>query len=176
MSIQDRSAPDRAAGHLAAGLLVDADIVLIPSPPESLWDAAADIEVLIFPARPGEHDRIDQLTGWKWSRFTLAGAPTAAITLKLSHHSTYAAQLGEVTSENLAAALDAGDGLWEALLRLDAIPADARDIDPDLLARVTAIEQVQREPRRADHTFESHRQMTDGFCIFFCFCHPHHPK
>lgn len=179
VSIQDRSAPDRVSGHLATGILVDADAVLVPNPPQAVLDGDRDLEVVIFPVDLDEHRPIDVLTGWKWSRFALAGQerrPTAAIA-KLAHHATYAAQIGEVDSRALAELTAEFDGdLWAALTRLRAVPPGIDEIDRDLLARLGEVERAQREPRRAAHAFESYAAMTDGFCIFFCFCSPHDPR
>ncbi|GAB4048336.1 hypothetical protein [Catellatospora paridis] len=179
VSVQDRSAPDRVSGHLAAGILVDADAVLVPRPSPELLDPSRDLEIVVFPTDLAEHTPVDVLTGWKWSRFALRGQekqPTAAVA-KLAHHATYGAQIGEVDSGELARLTAELDGdLWAALTRLEAVPPGIGEIDPALLARLGEVERAQRVPRRAEHTFDSYEAMTDGFCIFFCFCHPHHPR
>ncbi|HEX6681919.1 MAG TPA: hypothetical protein VF062_03960 [Candidatus Limnocylindrales bacterium] len=179
VSIQDRNAPDRAAGHLATGILADGDVVLVPNAPEAILDPGRDLEIIIFPTDIDEHSRIDVLDGWKWGRFALRGErdrPTAA-SVRLRHHSSYAAQAGAVEAEALASTLEElGGDLWAALARLEAIAPEIRDIDPALLARVSEIERAQRQPKRTEHEFESYHQMTPGWCIFFCFCHTHPGK
>ncbi len=173
VSIQDRQAPDRVAGHLATGILVDGDVVLIPSPPETLFDRDRQFEVLIFPTELEDHSKIDVLDCWKFGSFALEGRDRAvAMTGRLTHHSTYAAQIGEVEARRLASTLEHTDGdLWAALRELDAVPRGIDEIDPEQLAAVSRIEGEQRLPKRTHHTFEDYGDMTGGWCIFFCFCH-----
>jgi hypothetical protein len=176
VSIQDRLAPDRVAGHLATGILVDGDVVLIPSPPETLFDRERQFEVLIFPTELTEHSKIDALDCWKLSSFALEDRDGRAVAMtgRLSHHSTYAAQIGEVDSRRLASTLeDSGGDLWAALWELDALPRGVHEIPPDLLAAAGRIEREQHLPKRNHHTFEDYGDMTGGWCIFFCFCLPH---
>lgn len=176
VSIQDRSAPDRAAGHLATGILADGDVVLVPDPPEVILDPGRELEILIFPVGLDEHSRIDTLVGWKVGRFALRDNRDAVVaaTIRLQHHSSYAAQIGAVDAAALASTLeDLGGDLWEALAGHEAIVPEIRHIEPDLLTRVTDIERAQRQPRRTEHEFESYRQMTNGWCLFLCFCHLH---
>ena len=177
MSIQDRNAPDRAAGHLATGILVDGDIVLVPNPPETVLDEGRELEVLILPTDLDEHSRIDAEDIWKFSKFALRGEKPVAVSGRLRHHSSYAAQIGAVDEAELASTLEANGGdLWQAFIGLGAIPPEIREIDPGLLERVTEIERAQRQPRRTSHEFDSYNQITPGWCIFFCFCHPHGGK
>jgi hypothetical protein len=170
VSIQDRSAPDRVAGHLATGILVDGDLVLVPN---QSFDDRLDLEVLIFPTDVNDHSAIDVVSGWKWGRFDVRGR-TLASTAKLLHHSTYAAQISEVGSDQLASVLDdLGGDVWEALFRLRAIPPGINAIDPSWLATVTEVERTQRQPKRFVHELESYRDVAPIWCIFFCFCQPH---
>ncbi len=178
VSIQDRSAPDRVSGHLATGILADGDIVLIPNPGGVLLKATEkSLQALVFPMEIDEHSRIDVVDVWKFSGYRLSRAdyPVAA-TGRLAHHSTYAAQIRSVDPERLASELDNRKGdLWEALYALEAIPPGVGEIDRELLAAVDRIERAQHRPKRTDHAFDSYGEMTGGWCIFFCFCHPHDP-
>lgn len=168
MSIQDRNAADRVSGHLATGILVDGDIVLVPN---TFFEEDLELEVLIFPAELDEHSRIDREDIWKFSFYSLHGGKPVAASGRMLHHSTYAAQVGEVDAGELASTLEAtGGDLWEAFIRLGAVRPEIRDIDRDLLERLTQIERAQRKPKRAIHNFESYQQITGGWCIFFCFC------
>ncbi|GIH01991.1 hypothetical protein Rhe02_00580 [Rhizocola hellebori] len=176
MSIQDRLAPDRVAGHLATGILVDGDVVLIPAPPEALFDRERQFQVLIFPTELTEHSKIDALDCWKFGSFALEDRERrpVAMTGRLTHHSTYAAQIGEVDSRRLASTLEDRDGdLWAALWELDAVPRGINEISPELLAQADRIEREQHLPKRTHHTFDDYGDMTGGWCIFFCFCLPH---
>lgn len=168
VSIQDRNARDRVSGHLATGILVDGDIVLVPNP---VFDEGRELEALIFPLELDEHSRIDSEPVWKHTLFSLRDRQAFAFSGRLLHHSSYAAQVGDVNSAELASTLEATDGdLWEAFIRLGAISPEIREIDPGMLERVTEIERRQRQPKRNAHEFESYQQATDGWCIFFCFC------
>ena len=168
MSIQDRNAPDAVSGHLATGILVDGDIVLVPNP---VLEEGRELQALIFPTELDEHSRIDRDDIWKFSLFSLHGRDPFAVSGRLLHHSSYAAQIGEVDPGVLASTLEETDGdLWEAFIRLGAIRPEIREIDRGMLERVTEIERVQRQPKRNSHGFDSYRQATDGWCIFFCFC------
>jgi hypothetical protein len=162
--------PDRVSGHLATGILADGDLVLVPN---RAFGEGADIEVLIFPTDVDEHSAIDVLDGWKFSRFAVAGR-TVATTMKLRHHSTYAAQIGEVDAETLGSALEAMDGdVLETLTRMGAIEPGIGAIDPSWLAAVDRIEREQRRPKLADHDLASYHDLAPIWCIFFCFCQPH---
>jgi hypothetical protein len=169
-------APDRVAGHLATGILVDGDVVLIPAPPATLFDRERQFEVLIFPTELNDHSKIDSLDCWKFGSFALEDSEhhPVAMTGRLAHHSTYAAQIGEVDSRHLASTLEeSGGDLWAALRELDALPRGIHEISPEQLAEVGRIERGQRLPKRTRHTFDDYGDMTGGWCIFFCFCRPH---
>ncbi|MEV0460642.1 hypothetical protein [Catellatospora methionotrophica] len=179
VSVQDRNAPDRAAGHLTAAVLVDGDAVLVPNPGPEVLDPKAELEILVFPADPGAHLPVEVIPIWKWSPFHLIGQqdrPLAAVA-RLRRHSSYSAQISHVDSAALAKATAALDGdLWAALDKLEAIPEGIGAISPDLLGAVGQVEREQRRPRRSEHGFESYEAMVGGFCIFFCFCHAHEPR
>ncbi|QOC91789.1 hypothetical protein [Micromonospora craniellae] len=177
VSIQDRRATDRAAGHLAAGVLIDGDQVLVPDPPKLLLDPHADLEVVIFPAGLDEHLPVEAAPVWKWRRFGLTDRAPLAFVASLGRTSGYRAQVGHADPAALAEAIEAAGGdLWEALRRQEVVKDDIHLIDDDLLRRVGELEQAQREPRRAEHRFDSLRDLTGGFCILFCFCQPHGPR
>ncbi|WP_433527996.1 hypothetical protein ACQPYA_16635 [Micromonospora sp. CA-263727] len=177
VSIQDRRAPDRLAGHLAVGVLVDGDQVLVPNPPKQLLDPHADLEVVIFPAGLEERLPVEAAPVWKWRRFALTDQAPLALVASLGRTSGYRAQVGHADSVALAKAIEgAGGDLWEALRRQEVIARDIHLVDDDLLRRAGELEQAQREPRRAEHRFGSLREMTGGFCILFCFCQPHGPR
>lgn len=172
VSIQDRHANDRVAGHLATGILADGDMVLVPNPPDIILDPRRELEAYIVPVDLHEHSKIDAEDIWKIGRFALRGEMPFAVTGKLRHHSTYAAQIGAVDAAELASTLEVeGGDLWQALIRLGAIPPEIRDIDPALLERASQVERAQRVPRRTSHEYDTYRQAADGWCILFCFCH-----
>lgn len=178
VSIQDRTARDRAAGHLACAVLVDGDAVLVPNPGPELLDPSAELEILIFPADPKAHLPIEIIPVWKWSPFHLTGAEApVAVIGRLRHHSGYSAQIGAVDPGELAAATaEHGGDLWASLNQLSAVPAGIADISGELLTEISRVEREQRRPRRSEHEFDSYEQLVSGFCIFFCFCNPHGPK
>jgi hypothetical protein len=170
VSIQDRNAPDRVSGHLATGILVDGDVVLVPN---RVFEEGLQLEALVFPVELDEHSRIDSENVWKLTTFSVRGQKSVAVSGKMAHHSSYAAQVGEVNAAELASAWEsAGGDLWEAFIRLGAISPEIREIDPGLLERVTEIERAQRQPKRNVQHADSYDQITGGWCIFFCFCQP----
>ncbi|RIV41555.1 hypothetical protein [Micromonospora radicis] len=177
VSVQDRRASDRAAGHLAVGVLIDGDQVLVPNPPERLLDPHADLEVVVFPVGLEERLPVEVAPVWKWRRFALTDQAPLALIASLGHASGYSSQVGRVDAAALAEGIEAAGGdLWEALRRQRVVTDDAHVVDDDLLRRVGELEQAQREPRRAEHRFDSLRELTGGFCILFCFCQPHGPR
>jgi len=177
VSIQDRSAPDRASGHLAAGVLVDADVVLVPNPPKRLFAPDLDAEVLVFPVDLEPRLAVEAPPIWKWGRFAVGDEGPLAVTAKLGRPSIYSAQIGRADAAALAAEVGrTGGDLWEALRRQRIIPEGIDQLGPELLARAGELELAQREPRRADHRFDSLEQLTTGFCVLFCFCEPHGPR
>ncbi|GIJ80456.1 hypothetical protein SAMN05443287_10431 [Micromonospora phaseoli] len=174
VSIQDRRASDRAAGHLAVGVLIDGDQVLVPNPPKELLDPHADLEVVVFPAGLQTRLPVEVAPVWKWRRFALTDAAPLAVIASLGRTSGYSAQIGRADATDLAKAIDgAGGDLWEALRRQQVVGADVHLVDDDLLRRAGELEHAQREPRVAEHRFGSLRELTGGFCILFCFCEPH---
>ncbi|SBT41960.1 hypothetical protein [Micromonospora auratinigra] len=176
VSVQDRAAPDRAAGHLATGVLVDGDLVLVPDPPERLFDPALDLEVLIFPAGPAERLPVEAPPVWKWGRFAVGDREPLAATAKLGRPSVYSAQIGRADAAALADAAERTGGLWAALREQGVLVGEVDAVDADLLRRAGELERAQREPRRAAHRFDSTAALTDGLCILFCFCEPHGPR
>ncbi|WFE26863.1 hypothetical protein O7623_26925 [Solwaraspora sp. WMMD791] len=178
VSVQDRNARDRAAGHLAAAVLVDGDAVLVPNPRPELLDPATELEILIFPADPTAHLPVERIDAWKWSPFQLTGAKEPLATVgRLRHHSRYSAQIGEVDPRELAAATqEHGGDLWAALDQLAAVPPGIGDISGELLTEISRVEREQRRPRRSAHQFDSYDQLVGGFCVFFCFCGTHGTK
>jgi hypothetical protein len=178
VSVQDRRAADRAAGHLATGVLVDGDVVLVPNPPASVLDPAADLEIVICPVDGDDHAPIDVIPIWKWSPFHhTANEHATAVIARLRHHSTYGAQISPVDSSQLAALTEElGGDLWGALIQSQAVREEIATVDAKQLTSVGAREREQREPRRSSHDFDSYDRMVGAFCIFFCFCNPHGPK
>ncbi|WP_187399536.1 hypothetical protein [Micromonospora sp. AP08] len=177
VSVQDRSLPDRVAGHVATGILVDADAILVPNPPARLLEADLDAEVLIFPTDLSPHIAIEARPVWKWSTFRVGdGQPLAAVA-KLERSSRYVAQVGRADAATLAVALGETRGdLWEALRSQRLIRDGIECVDADLLTRASELERIQRRPRNPEHVFDSHAGLTRGLCVLFCFCEPHGPQ
>ena len=80
VSIQDRTAPDRVSGHIATGILVDGDIVLVPRGYHPVGvPAGYDCYYLNIMAGPTRawHFTIDPAHAWlmDWD----PGAPVAAL-------------------------------------------------------------------------------------------------
>ena len=179
VSIQNRNAPDRAAGHLAAAVLVDGDTVLVPNPGPELLDPSAELEILIFPADPKAHLPIEIIPVWKRSPFHLTGARGAA-----GGHRQACATTPATAPRSARWTPASWPQLWQSTAgtcgrRSTGCPR-CRPGSPTSAAncwpRSSRVEREQRRPRRSEHEFDSYEQLVSGFCIFFCFCNPHGPK
>jgi hypothetical protein len=171
--VRDRTVPDVVEGFLAAGVLVDYNKVIVPSPPAALRGDGADLEVWITPFPPAR-DRAVEVARLPKTRVVAVrdGGPTVML-LELAHPSVYACQFGPLEAGDLVGVLADTDGdLWDALERVQAISPDARDISEDTLRAAAEAEREQRRPRRDDHEVDSYAELSDGICNWCCCCRP----
>lgn len=137
-------------GHLATGLLVSPDQVLVPAAPAGLPEAAEGVDLLVLPLPLGEGGRIERLRA---ERLLVADARSGDergrfAVIRMANASRHQPSVGEFTGCELDAELRANEGdLWAALEAIGAVPAGAREaITPELLREVPAVEQEQRRP------------------------------
>jgi hypothetical protein len=191
VSLQVRGAEDRPwDGHLAAGLLTDTDLVVVPGPPSSVLNESVELEVLIIPARWGEQGGLQVREDRPVERIRPAridvlqlgrGAPdrTIAAGIKLAYPSNYAYLPGApLDGCELRRALHRFDGdLWAALEDLGHVRRGLRDGLPEAeLRRLPPIEREHRQPLRRSLVFHSLDPMTGVFCPWWIpWCEPCDP-
>lgn len=122
VSIQDPGAADPSKGHLAAGLLIDGDTVVVPR--EATDNALPGrFDVLLFRKSPGPGGPVERLrpSSVTW-RVPSAGEDSTVAVVSLERPSRYGASLDEETSLRLAALFARGRDLWDGLEELRMIP------------------------------------------------------
>ncbi|MFI6906120.1 hypothetical protein ACIBKY_32990 [Nonomuraea sp. NPDC050394] len=110
-------------GHVAAGLLVGRDTVLVPNPPAELLDTERPLEVLVIPtpldqAQPVERLGIEALLGFG-AQEGKEGITFAVI--RLAGNSRYPSTLRAGDSREVNKALRKRTGMWKELHRLGLI-------------------------------------------------------
>ncbi|MFE2751680.1 hypothetical protein ACFXGA_06715 [Actinosynnema sp. NPDC059335] len=142
-------------GHLATGVLVAPDEVLVPSAPAELAEATGGLDLLLLPLPLDEGRRIERLPveGVLLSATREGGDERLAV-LRVGNPSRHAPQVRPFRGTDLDEAVRAHDGdLWAALEAVDAVSPGVRDaITPDLLRQAAAVEEAQRAPRRDEHS------------------------
>lgn len=175
VSIQAYGAPDLGAGHLAVGLLLDSDVVLIPVPPPQVYDSLADLEMVVIPVPPRAELAIERFLPFKLVTIGVGDAPPLAALVTLQSHSRYASQVGHVPAEDLRRALLDHDGDFvDAFVALGVLRPEQVDIPRDLLAEAGKVERIQRDPRRSDLRADTLEGLLNGWCPipFICICEP----
>jgi hypothetical protein len=175
VSVQAVGAPDWRAGHLAVGLLADSDVLLVPAPPPQVYDAEADLQAVIMPARPGLEAAVERC--WISKRVTMRvgdGTPLVLIA-SLHDHSRYAAQVGRVDADALRRALlDNGGDFRAAFVEVGLARPEQFDLSGDLLAESERLERVQHRSRHVGRRFDSLEAVVGSICDwpFICWCEP----
>lgn len=167
VSLQHRTAPDRAAGHIAAAVLLDEDLVIAPMPRPELLDREWDPEVLIFAYPPRADMPIEAITAGKLLTFSLDDRPEAptCLVIKLDRHSGYRPPFTELRGAEVIRRLDQLDGdLWAAATAAELVDQRVREISRDTLDEVTRLEREQLRPVRIDYVFPSHAHLIKGVC------------
>ena len=173
VSVQD-AGPDHR--HLAAAVLGDRDLVLVPAPPPALLDPDREFDVVTIPQPLSVAFPVERLRALCVNVLWAGGdreRPVAAM-LKLHQASGYARTLGPFHGAELAAELDRGRGdLWSALERLGSVRAGLRDGPPaDVLAALPDIERAQRRATYRDHDHPSPADVGWSICRWLCICQP----
>jgi hypothetical protein len=151
------SADDPAAGHLAAGLLVDTDAVVVPSPPVGFLAGLEDFEVLLIPVPLSTQNIVERIRPARVDVFRAPGEQGTAVValVKLAVPSRYPAVVSGMCGSGFVQALARyGGDWWDALESVGAVSAGVREgPGKDVLSRVPKVERVQRRPLVRELTF-----------------------
>ncbi|TDV57934.1 hypothetical protein [Actinophytocola oryzae] len=152
VSIQASGFEDKPwEGHLATGVLVRSDQVLVQSlSPEAIQEAEG-IEVLVVPLPLGKGGRVERLAVERVQRaFTRPSKGTGEFAvIDLANASRHRPAVGPVVDVELDAALNQHDGdLWAALETVGAVEPGLRDaLTQTVLREMPEVERTQRKPR-----------------------------
>jgi hypothetical protein len=174
VSVQARGFADKPwEGHLATGLLVVPDEVLVPSAPAELAEATGGLDLLVLPLPLDGGGRIERLVVEQVlmsSTLPGDGGDRFAV-LRFGNASRHEPQVSRFSGTDLDGAVREHEGdLWSALETIGAITPGVRDaVTPDLLREAAVIEDAQRAPE-----FE-HRSLASGpapLCPVIKVCAP----
>jgi hypothetical protein len=166
VSVQLRRASDRVAGQVATGLLTDSNVVLVPGPVGAA-DGPGELEVLLIPMPLRPASLIERFPVEKRISYRLRGISKAPeITILFLHgFSRYQPHISVFDTAAVARSVEAHDRDWWAALEAIAIaPRGAREISPDVLRAVAAIEEEQREPVSQEVTANSLKELLEPVC------------
>jgi hypothetical protein len=169
---------DPGAGHLAAGVLGDPGVVLVPSPTDALLAAAGAFEALVIPLPLEANLQIERIDAWCMEVMLVDGAAgLAAAVIKLARPSRHPSAMAPFQGPKLAAALDGNGGdLWAALEGLGIVREGLRDgPGADVFGRLPEIERAQRRPHVREHVLRAHGDIGFNICRWFCICDPGPP-
>jgi hypothetical protein len=175
VAVQARGGRNLVEGNLAAAVLADSNLVVVPNPPRALLDDSLAFDVWVIPVPVTLDKTIEVLAPLKKNFLAMrshSGAPTAAY-VELTHHSMYASQIARCDGRELGDLLESNGGdMWAALVGVGAIPAElGEDLSPATLLAAEKSAQEQRRPRRSDMEFASYQELGAAFCWpWVCFC------
>lgn len=141
VSLQDRSAGDPVRGHLAAGLLVDEDLVLVPTPPVHVGPEGRSFDAVVMPVGGDAVERIAPrrvaLLRFDARRKPTRKTPPVLAYVQLAEPSGLPRPVfGDFTAAELYGALWRHGDYWRALVEVGAIPEEVPPIVSDLLERI----------------------------------------
>ena len=173
VSVQESTPEHR---HLAAAVLGDNDLVLVPSPPRELLDPDRAFDVVTIPQPLDAGLFVERLRAacanvmWVGER---RGRPVAAM-LKLDQPSRYPRTMGDFHGAALAAELARAEGdLWTALEVLGTVRRGVREgPPPEVLAALPDVERAQRRVTYRDHEYPDVAQIGWSICRWLCICQP----
>lgn len=145
VSLQSRSAGDPVHGHLATGLLVDEDLVLVPTPPAEVAPAGEGFDAVVMPVggdgAESEWIAPRRVAVLRWdSRHEPAGESRPVLAyVQLSQPSAAPRPVfGDFRAADLYGALMRHGNYWRALVEVGAIAEDVPPIAVELLERIPA--------------------------------------
>jgi hypothetical protein len=166
-------------GHLATGLLVDTNIVMIPAPPGPLLEPGADFEVVLIPESLGGEGFVERIRPTRIDVFRVQAAVDAPLVafVKLTQPSQYPPLTGRLDGCTLINALRAHDGdVWTTLESLGAISAEVRQGPSEaILRQLPRIEHEQRVRLWRDHVFDLNDPVAWNICWIVPWCDPCNP-
>jgi hypothetical protein len=170
VSIQDTTPEHR---HLAAGVLGDSNLVLVPAPSRDLLDRNREFDVVTIPQPLSAGFPVERLRAKCANIMWVAGRPIGAM-LTLRQPSGYAGGMGRFQGGALAEHLERADGdLWAALESLGTVRAGLREGPPaDVLAVLSDIEHKQRQVTYRDHELAGLSEVGWSICRWLCICQP----
>jgi hypothetical protein len=164
-------------GHLATGLLLDSDTVLVPAPPDALVDGSVACEVLVLPLPLAAEHRIERLQPQRLDALRVDGpdGPLLAAVIKLAQPSHYSSVLRGYDGCELDAALGrTSNDLWAALVDLGVVGKGTRSGPSESVLRdVPEWELAQwRDRIRTHEVGRLGAPPANWICFFTPKCHP----
>jgi hypothetical protein len=150
VSLQRRGMQDTPwKGHLASGVLVDHDEVVVPAPPAALLDGETEFEALIFERRPRPDRLIEWIPPTRVKAYYVREVRGAiAATVRLARPSRHQPRFRAVDSRAFDDKLEeTGYDVWRTFVELDLIPGDLSERPSnDVFHQIVAIAAKQRQP------------------------------
>ncbi|NJP92029.1 hypothetical protein HCN51_21625 [Nonomuraea sp. FMUSA5-5] len=173
--MQLKKAPDRIAGHLAAGVLGDSNVVLVPDPPAALLQTSEEIEVLIAPNPPTKNMLIERHEIAQRVTYALRGRANPVVAaFQLVERSRYASQMYSFDPVEVGRVLEENGGcFWKALVRVGAVPPKIRKVSEKFLREANEKERIQRRPKMSDFVYDSYSELVPDICQWLCWCSKH---
>jgi hypothetical protein len=147
VSIQRLTAGDLVTGHLAWGVLIDSDLVVVPGPLDWLLDPTVQFDVLLASGRRNGPGVVERLKADQAEVVGLQANPDgAAAVLRLASPSIHKpSRGGAFDAQELGARLAAASSVWEALESVGEVPTGLLDLPVDrVLGPVNEWELIRR--------------------------------
>jgi len=168
VSVQRVAAGDAVARHLAWGALVDADVVVAPTPAAWLLDPEVTFEVLLASSRRTGPGVTERLPVRQAALAGLQGSPDGAIAvLRLAHPSAHRPFTGAGDVDDLARRLAEAEDVWAALEEAGAVPRGVRNLPVEaVLGPVAAWEREHRARLVRNALVETPGQLAYSLCCW----------
>jgi hypothetical protein len=174
VSVQTGSGP--AAGtHLAAGLLGDRDLVLVPDPPPSALDPTQPLDVVIIPDPLGGPFPVERLRVRCAFLLSVASERDPMVAaLRLDRGSGYPVMMSGFSGPAVADQLERNGGdVWAAFESTGTIARGLRGgPSAGVLAALPDVERRQRLATYRTHVHDSARDVGFSLCRLLCICSP----
>ncbi|GAA0463772.1 hypothetical protein [Streptomyces olivaceiscleroticus] len=175
VSIQRADTHDAVVGHLAWGVLVGPDLVVVPGPVDWLRDEKMPVEVLLAPkpttgTAPGFIERIKVESA---TTLGLSTEPAGAVAfLQLAQESRFRPVGEEYQRQQLLAPLHENPDVWRAFESVGAVPAGVRELPAaELLSPVRDWETDHRRGLVNDESGRTVAEVVARICPISPKCH-----